>query len=192
MEGEFEQLAGYEGLYEIAKSYPHQIRKVSDGRILSETDNGIGYLMVTLAKERISTRHYKHILIASQFVPNPNPNQYNQVDHINHIRTDNRIENLRWVTSQDNNRNRSSYNGVAVQFFDYNEIRGDVLIEVKKYGEHSFEFYYYDVTKNKFFYDTGVNYRELHTNFRRNAAFVYARDTNNKQTCIYYNKFKRL
>lgn len=32
---------------------------------------------------------------------------YDQIDHINHIRSDNRIENLRVVSSAENNRNRS-------------------------------------------------------------------------------------
>jgi len=36
-----------------------------------------------------------------------------QIDHINHNRQDDRIENLRIVTSQENNRNRSGVKGVS-------------------------------------------------------------------------------
>lgn len=44
-----------------------------------------------------------HRVIAHYFIPNPDNKP--EVDHINTIRTDNRIENLRWATSSENSRN---------------------------------------------------------------------------------------
>ena len=47
-----------------------------------------------------------HRVIALQFVPNPDPKQYTEVNHKNHIRNDNRPENLEWVIPSANRKDR--------------------------------------------------------------------------------------
>ena len=45
-----------------------------------------------------------HRIVAETFIPNPE--NKSEVDHINRIRNDNRVENLRWVTRLENAQNR--------------------------------------------------------------------------------------
>jgi len=62
------------------------------------TDNGFGYLRITV----LGRSYYAHRL-AWFYVQGTWPDQ---IDHINGIKSDNRIENLRDVTVQQNNQNR--------------------------------------------------------------------------------------
>ena len=64
------------------------------------------YLRVDLMIKGKKTRktHNIHRLIAEHFIENKF--NYKQIDHINRIRTDNRIENLRWIDQSGNMRNR--------------------------------------------------------------------------------------
>lgn len=59
-----------------------------------------GYARVSLCAESIC-KHYKvHRLIAEAFIENPLNKK--EINHINGIKTDNRIENLEWVTRSEN------------------------------------------------------------------------------------------
>lgn len=62
-----------------------------------------GYARVYMREESSNKRkdQYIHILVASHFIPNPDNKE--QVNHKNSIRTKNRADNLEWVTSKENN-----------------------------------------------------------------------------------------
>ena len=48
-----------------------------------------------------------HRLVAIKYIPNPN--NYPDIDHKNRIKTDNRVENLRWVDNMINVSNRGHF-----------------------------------------------------------------------------------
>ena len=67
-----------------------------------------------------------HRLVALQYLPNPD--NLEQVDHINRVRHDNRVENLRWVSRSQNCDNRV-FGGTTQQAIDYLKGLGYTIIE---------------------------------------------------------------
>ena len=171
--------------YEILNEYPFTIRRRRDGYIISEWFNAYGYVIIKLN----SANYKKHRIIAEQFISNPL--NLPQVDHINHNRADNRIENLRWVSHQDNCRNKSKHNGVEYIFID--KLIENESFEITNYGEHVFENYYYNLMDEQFYLKTNDNmFRRLHINNDRGYKFVMMKNIDNKQCKININLFRKL
>ena len=72
-------------------------------RTLCLTDHGYYAVILNDPRKGNPKRFHVHRLVAMAFIPNPD-NKPN-IDHINTIRTDNRVENLRWCTQSENNLN---------------------------------------------------------------------------------------
>ena len=173
--------------YEIFDQYPFYIRKKKNGKIVKE---GISHGYIRLKLNGVD--YLKHRIVALHFLPNDQPLIKTEVDHINHDRTDFHLENLRWCSPKENQQNKSSYNNVECEYIEY-DFMPDDLVEVRDYGKHRFEDYYYSADNNRFYFDTGINLRVLHINFAKNgSAFVRATSTENMSTSIYFTKFKRI
>lgn len=89
---------GYEGLYEVSNL--GKIRSLFRYKINLNCFIDNGYYYVEIYKNNIQKKVGVHVLIATAFIPNPENKP--QVNHINCIKIDNRIENLEWVTSREN------------------------------------------------------------------------------------------
>lgn len=61
-----------------------------------------GYYIVNLTVNGVRYQEWVHRLVAQAFIPNPN--NLPEVDHKNGRKLDNRANNLRWVTKEDNMR----------------------------------------------------------------------------------------
>ncbi len=108
-------ITGYEGLYEVSsngrvKSLNRLIDykdcntiRVHKGKLIKRYINTHGYIQYYLRNNKKGNKHMsEHRLVAIAFIPNPEHKLY--VNHKNGIKTDNRVKNLEWCTSSENNK----------------------------------------------------------------------------------------
>lgn len=108
---------GYEGLYEVSDTGMVRSlkRTTTSGKVLSQRSGTGGYLSVCLCKDNHKKSFVVHRLVARAFVTNPENKP--EVNHKNGVRTDNRAENLEWVTRSENERHAYEVLGKSPQAY---------------------------------------------------------------------------
>lgn len=159
-------------------------KKYTEGKILKPHIRKDGYIIYSFCVNG----KYKHILlhhiIVKLFIDKNFDSSKNEIDHKNHNKQDNSIENLSVVTRSENNRNRSSMNEVK---FNYVDNIGKSLIINTDAG------IYYSLEFDKFymFLQHTNKFKELHI-YLNNGKYPSIRYRyNNKQHTFSIDKFKK-
>ena len=108
----WKDIKGYEGYYQISNKGRvkglfrvvfHKLKgqKTIPKKILKSAISSPGYYAVKLTKNGKNKLIRIHRLLALHFISNPQNKP--EINHKNGIKTDNRIENLEWVTRSENN-----------------------------------------------------------------------------------------
>ena len=91
-------IKGYEGLYAVTSC--GKIWSYKSNKFLKPKKTEYGYYTVNLYKNEGYKTRYIHRLVAEAYIPNPD--NYDTVDHIDGIKEHNYINNLQWMTREDN------------------------------------------------------------------------------------------
>lgn len=144
IEGEiYKDIPGYEGLYMISdtgkvKSLPrvwysgkYGQRRHEEGERELKPVYRHGYCCCTLYNSKGESERWAiHRLVAIVFIPNPYCKPH--INHIDHVRDNNRVENLEWVTIAENNRHSP---GNKIPKEEYEKIRRWYITEEKATSE---------------------------------------------------------
>lgn len=87
--------------YEV--STKGQLRRSETGAVRALWKDGGGYLSVTLRRDRKSHNLIVHRLVAKLFITNDDPQNKVTVNHLDHNRENNCVENLEWATYSEQN-----------------------------------------------------------------------------------------
>ena len=104
MEEVWKDIVGYEGKYQVSnlgrvKSLNYR-GNTNKEVIMTITKNKNGYLKIGLSKNNKRKNYLIHRLVAQAFIDNPN--KYDEVNHKDEDKSNNRVENLEWCTHKEN------------------------------------------------------------------------------------------
>ena len=132
----FEPLTDFEADYEIEIDEPHRIRRIGADRFVTASMHHSGYMQIHLN----GGTYRLHRILAKHFIPNPD--NLPEVDHVDRDKTNNSIENLRWVSASENLRNRGRF---TKQRREYMNTPPNDLIEITQYND-------FEYPGNKYFF----------------------------------------
>lgn len=124
---EWKPIKDYEDLYMVSNTGLIKSLHWNKEKLLKQVirNNNYPYYFVGLLKDGKRKYFAIHRLVAMMFIPNPN--NYEQVDHLDGNKLNNNVENLEWVTPKENT-NRAWKKGQA----KYTKERKEKLSKIAK------------------------------------------------------------
>ena len=101
LKGELWKPIDSRGKYYISNQGRVKSYQLRQAKLLNPYSNQRGYLRVDIKTDSRRT-YLVHQLVALAFIPNDNPIEKDTIDHIDLDKTNNRADNLRWLSRADN------------------------------------------------------------------------------------------
>lgn len=153
---EWRPIVGFEGLYEVSslgrikalsktvtrKSISYKLKE----KILKPQPSGNGYLKICLHNNGRKKFLFVHRLVAEAFLPNPKNKPC--IDHINTIRDDNRVNNLKWCTQKENCNNPITVHKMSESTKKVDKVKINKLLQDRSCQNASKMVYQYDLDGN--------------------------------------------
>ena len=175
----WKDIIGYEGLYQVSNfgrvksldkimfvygCQKDPIQAIKKGKILTPRKNSDGYDKVSLTKNKVAKEYFIHRLVAICFLDNPN--NYEEVNHIDGNKTNNNVSNLEWCTHLQN-----------MQHCYENNLRKKSTTHCGlKYGNNP-------NAKKVYQYDLNMNFIASWSSFSEAANFVGVDSSNISRCC---------
>lgn len=132
MNEEWKDIEGFEGMYQVSNlgnvrsverlvNYKNIGKALKSSKTLIPKKTKAGYYELILSNGNIRKCVRIHRLVAEAFIANPN--NYPVINHINGVKTDNRVENLEWCTVQ---YNTQDYYSKTIRVYQYS-LNGELL-----------------------------------------------------------------
>ena len=109
----WKDIPNYEGYYQVSNL--GNVSRVNSNSNL-KAGNTHGYLQVVLCVNKQKKNYKVHQLVAMAFLNHKPCGMKLVVDHINGIKTDNRVENLQVITNRNNRHKNCTSNQIGVSF----------------------------------------------------------------------------
>ena len=159
-------------------------KKYTEGKILKPRIDKDGYIFYHFSVNGKYKNIRLHHIIVKLFIDKNFDSSKNDIDHKNHNRQDNSIDNLAVVSRIENNRNMSSKNGVKFNFVDN---IGNALVINADAGIY----YSLDLDKFYMFIEHTNKFKELHECLKNGKYPCIQYKYNNKQHYLNIDKFKK-
>lgn len=99
---QWRDIDGYDGMYQVSSLGRVRSKKYGRWKVMRPKKEKNGYLRLILWKDGKRKDFLIHRLVAQAFIPN-NDDAKNEINHINEIKSDNRVSNLEYCDRRYNN-----------------------------------------------------------------------------------------
>lgn len=168
---------------ETLQIYSFKQKKYTEGKLLKPRINKIGYLRYCFSVNGKKKYILYHHIIVKMFIKSDYDSKKEEIDHLDHNKSNNSIDNLAVVTHLENQKNQSSKNGKKFNFVE--NIGKSLVINEEAQIYYSLEF-----DKFYMYIEHSGKYKELHVCLNNGYPYIQYQ-YNNKKHMFSVNKFKK-